>query len=67
MKVTKCDICGAVYDDMDNMREIQIRKRKNIWDNRPILEKTIDACINCVEKFTGEKLEEGNNNESKTV
>ena len=58
MKVTKCDICGAVFDDISQMREVQIRKRKSLYDSRPIIEKTYDACIYCINRFLGTEGED---------
>lgn len=63
MTVKKCDICGAVCDSMSDMREVQIRKRKNIYDTKPVLEKSFDVCVNCVNKFIGRENMEGNKNE----
>ena len=56
MKVTKCDICGAVVDDIRKIREVQIRKRNSLYDNRPVIEKTKDVCTECINRIFDEEL-----------
>lgn len=55
-----CDICGETYSNAGEYREVQIRKYRNLNDTRPVLEKTCDVCIYCIDKFLkGEKSNGG--------
>ncbi len=51
MQAIECDICGKVIKRIDNVREIQIRKKNSFCDTRPTLEKTLDVCMRCLNQW----------------
>lgn len=61
MKAIECDICGKVIKRIDNVREIQIRKKSSFCDTRPTLEKTLDVCMSCLNQW----IPKGESNEKK--
>lgn len=58
MRMLKCEVCGAEKSDCREMRMIQIRKYKNMLDTKPVLERNLDLCLDCIEKIFGDVKDE---------
>lgn len=58
MRMLKCEVCGKTTNDYKSIKEIQIRKYKNMLDTKPVLERTLDVCVDCINEIFGGENEE---------
>ncbi len=58
MRMLKCEVCGKTTNDFKSIKEIQIRKYKNMLDTKPVLERTLDVCVDCLNDIFGGENEE---------